>query len=65
MTESATAKGLTVEQIPKTDAKQLKQKVQRYSPDRLLRQKLVLPAATTVSAEKHKGRVMVRFEMPQ
>jgi hypothetical protein len=39
-----------------------KRKVQRQSPDRLLRQKLVLPGGVTVSAEKHKGRVMVRFE---
>ena len=28
-------------------------KVQRHSPDRLLRQKLVLPGGITVSAEKH------------
>jgi len=39
--------------------------VQRYSPDRLLRQKLVLPGDITVSAEKHKGRLVVRVESPQ
>ena len=63
--ETATTKGLSVDQTQKNDAERPKRKVQRYSPDRLLRQKLVLPAATTVSAEKHKGRVMVRFEVPQ
>ena len=53
-----------MDQIPKTDAERPIKKVQRYSPDRLLRQKLVVPVATTVSAEKHRGRVMVRFELP-
>ena len=37
--------------------------LQRHSPDRLLREKFVLPAAATVSAERHKGRVMLRFEI--
>ena len=41
-----------------------KRKVQRHSPDRLLRQKLVLPGDITVSAEKHKGRLVVRVESP-
>ena len=41
-----------------------KRKVQRHSPDRLLRQKLVLPGDITISAEKHKGRLVVRVESP-
>jgi len=41
-----------------------KRKVQRHSPDRLLRQKVVLPGGITVSAEKHKGRLVVRVESP-
>jgi len=45
-------------------ARRPQRKVQRHSPDRLLRQKLVLPGGVTVSAEKHKGRLMVRFEWP-
>jgi hypothetical protein len=52
-----------VEQNPKTDTKGPRKKVQRYSPDRLLREKIKVPAATTVSAERHNGRVMLRFEM--
>ena len=39
-------------------------KVQRHSPHRLLRHKLVLPGDVTVSAEKHKGRLVVRVETP-
>ena len=39
-------------------------RVQRHSPHRLLRQKLVLPGGITISAEKHRGRVVVRVEMP-
>ena len=39
-------------------------RVQRHSPDRLLRQKLVLPGEITVSAEKHMGRLVVRVESP-
>ena len=41
-----------------------KRKVQRHSPHRLLRQKLVLPGGVIVSAEKHKGRLVVRVEVP-
>jgi hypothetical protein len=39
-------------------------RVQRLSPARLLRQKLVLPGGVTVSAEKHQGRLVVRVETP-
>jgi len=41
-----------------------KRKVQRHSPDRLLRQKVVLPGDIIVSAEKHNGRLVVRVESP-
>jgi hypothetical protein len=34
-------------------------------PHRLLRKMLVLPGGITISAEKRKGRVMVRVEVPE
>lgn len=40
----------------------LKRRVQRHSPHCLLRKKLVLPGGITISAEKHRGRIMVRVE---
>jgi hypothetical protein len=51
-----------VEQSPKNDAERPRKKVQRYSPDRLLRDKVTVPAESTVSTEKHRGRIMVRVE---
>ena len=42
----------------------LKRRVQRHSPHRLLRKKLALPGGITISAEKHKGRLVVRVESP-
>jgi hypothetical protein len=62
-TENTTAKGLAVNQIPKINAKPLRKNVQRHSPDRLLRKPLVFDGVR-VSAERHKGRLMVRFETP-
>jgi hypothetical protein len=50
---------------PPTDRQVLLRRVQRHSPHRLLRQKLVLPGGITISAEKHRGRVMVRVEVPE
>ena len=49
---------------PKEPIERLKRRVQRHSPHRLLRKKLVLPGGITISAEKHRGRVVVRVEMP-
>jgi hypothetical protein len=46
-------------------AERSRRKVQRHSPHRLLRKKLVLPGDITVSAEKHKGRLVVRVESPE
>jgi hypothetical protein len=46
------------------DKESLQCRVQRHSPHRLLREKLVLPGGITISAEKHRGRVMVRVEVP-
>ena len=43
---------------------ELRRKAQRYSPDRLLRRKVVLPDGSTVSAEKHRDRLLVRIEVP-
>lgn len=42
----------------------LQRRVQRHSPHRLLREKLVLPGGITISTEKRRGRVMVRIEAP-
>jgi hypothetical protein len=64
MTENATAKGLTVEQSPKNDDERPRKKVQRHSPDRLRRRPLLLDGGVTVSAEVHKGRIVVRVEEP-
>jgi len=54
-----------VDQTPKHDAERPKKKVQRYSPDRLLREKITVPAESTLSTEKHRGRMMVRIELPE
>ena len=39
-------------------------KVLPLSPHCLLSKKLILPGVVTVSAEKHKGRLVVRVEFP-
>jgi hypothetical protein len=44
---------------------QNKRKVHRLSPARLLRQKLDLPGGITLSAERHRGRLVVRVEVPK
>jgi len=49
--------------MPKPE-NQPKRRVQRHSPHRLLRKKLVLPGDIIVSAEKHRGRLVVRVECP-
>jgi len=64
MTKNATAKGLSVEQPAKDDADRPRKKVQRHSPDRLLRKPIALPGGVTVSSEKHRGRLVVRIESP-
>jgi hypothetical protein len=45
-----------------TAASRPPRKVQRYSPDRLLRRPVQLEGGVTVSAERHKGRIVVRVE---
>jgi hypothetical protein len=47
---------------PTNEAELPKRKVQRYSPDRLLREKITVPASSTLSTEKHRGRIMLRVE---
>jgi len=63
-TQDPTAKGLTVDQTAKTRAERHRKKVQRHSPDRLLRRPVELGGGVTVSAERHKGRIVVRVESP-
>ena len=41
-----------------------KRRVQRHSSHRLLRKPVRLPGGVTVSAERHRGRLMVRVEVP-
>jgi hypothetical protein len=53
-----------VEQDPKKSNEAPRRRIRRHSPHRLLRQKLVLPGGVIVSAEKHKGRLVVRVESP-
>jgi hypothetical protein len=62
--KNASAKGLTVEQSAKNDGERPRKKVQRHSPDRLLRRPVELPGGLVVSAERHKGRIVVRLETP-
>ena len=51
-----------MDKTPKTDVERPKKKVHRYSPDRLLREKITVPAESTLSTEKHRGRIVVRVE---
>ena len=51
-----------MEEIAEQTVERLQRRVQRHSPYQLLRRKLVLPGGVTVSAEKHKGRLVVRVE---
>lgn len=53
-----------MDQTPKTDAERPRKKVQRHSPHRLLRRPVTLPGGLVVSAERHKGRIVVRVESP-
>jgi hypothetical protein len=54
-----------VAQAPRTNDERPRKKVQRYSPDRLLREKITVPAESTLSTERHRGRIMVRVESPE
>ena len=65
LTETVTAKGLSVDQARKSDTERPKRKVQRHSPDRLLRRPVELPGGVRVSAERHRGRIVVRVESPE
>jgi hypothetical protein len=54
-----------MEYDPKRSDQRPKRRVRRYSPDRLLREKVSVKAGSTVSTEKHRGRLMVRVETPE
>ncbi len=64
LTEYSTPKGLTVDQAAKNDGERPRKKVQRHSPDRLLRRPVQVDGGVTVGAELHKGRIVVRVESP-
>jgi hypothetical protein len=51
-----------VEHDPKKSDERPKRRVRRYSPDRLLRQPVALSGGVILSAEKHRGRIVVRTE---
>ena len=53
-----------MDEPPKMSVERLKRRVQRHSPDRLLRRPVVLAGGVMVSAEKHRGRIVVRIELP-
>ena len=59
---------MPIEQVNQSQSSAIKdslqRRVQRHSPHRLLRKKLVLPGGITISAEKHRGRLVVRVESP-
>jgi len=65
MTKALAAKGLSVEHDPKKHDERPKGRVRRYSPDRLLRQPVAVSSGGTVSAEKHRGRLVVRVEVSE
>jgi hypothetical protein len=65
MPETVDPQALGAEQLVKTGAGRPKKRVQRHSPDRLLRRPVLLDGGVIVSAERHKGRVMVRVEVAQ
>ena len=48
----------------KSTVERLKRRVLRHSPDRLLRRPVVLAGGVIVSAENHRGRIVVRIELP-
>lgn len=49
---------------PASSGDRPKAQVSRYSAERLLRHKVVLPALAIISTEKHNGRLVVRVEVP-
>jgi hypothetical protein len=51
-------------QNPKNDGERPRKKVQRHSPERLLRRPVELAGGLVVKAERHNGRIMVRLESP-
>ncbi len=48
----------------KSTVERLKRRVQRHSPDRLLRRPVVLAGGVEVAAEIHRGRIVIRIELP-
>jgi hypothetical protein len=53
-----------MDSTPNSHAERPRKKVQRHSPDRLLRRPVQVDGGVTVSAELHKGRIVVRVESP-
>jgi hypothetical protein len=64
MTESLEAQALGADEPSKPGAGRPRKRVQRHSPDRPLRRLVQLCSGVTVSAERHKGRIVVRLEAP-
>ena len=53
-----------MDQPAKPKPERPRKKVQRHSPERLLRRPVELPGGSLVKAERHNGRIMVRLESP-
>ena len=53
-----------MEDEPKKNDERPKRGVRRYSVNRLRREKVPVPAQSTLSTETHRGQLMVRVEQP-
>ena len=62
MPQTMNVKGLSVEDESKKNDERPKRRVRRYSANRLLREKVPVPAQSTLSTETHRGQMMVRVE---
>jgi hypothetical protein len=49
---------------PLTRTTEPRVRVQRHSPHRLLRRPVVLIGGVKIAAEKHRGRIVIRIELP-
>jgi hypothetical protein len=50
---------------PEDAPESTKRRVERHSPKRLLRRPVELPCGLVIAAERHKGRIVVRLELPR
>jgi len=65
LTELTTTKGLSVEKGQKKRGECQKRGARRYSVSQLRRKKIPVRADSMLSAETHRGQLMVRVEPPE